>query len=764
MLFCRRYEGSDGTIQTPNAINYRALRRRIHEVRAASLRNATSSDRPGLPQTSLDQEAIKVDLEHATKGFRSFVSAQHERILDQINKLEIDLAQDPRSIHLRQDTWAHFRDRLHEQALLVKTQTQAIQRIIIKISERLDVDISKLAKQIDGLQDIQRSYESTIDRVETIWERLTENNGKSLTINNLEFAAHPHLLQKTDLIYLITTSWKVEGDAVHSAPKSSIPSTLTLIVQNLAAAGKCDMIQTMLSFTDFEGRTPLHQAVRLNQPDVVRTLVELIFNYVQSHDILIATDRVGFTPFALGAHYGTINALRALIGATHGAFANVRDLMAGVGADHDARLEALARHTAQRGYDEILRILLLAGVRVDVPDENGETAFHLAARHGHVECVTTIVKSTKTLDPKNAFYIRTPLILAAMEGRADVVRALLAEGVDANASDYMGWKAFDHAVFRGHASVIPLLAPITTPTRPDFSQRSFQPSSHSEISATTTPVINNTHTAYMVYLGTLDIRHPVEPLQIYANHIPPQLRCPTYSLVITLEDGTGDGKLAENDEKKQKQGAEENSYRVDVPIRDEDQGADKPYTFHSKDSSPQGPTLVFELTPTFGTKLKTRAIARACVPLRSFPRRPLWMEREPLECGRFAVPLIGVGVCTSCSVRSGGGAGVVAEVRFDLAVIKPFGGQLRSDSASTNLTANPASPGHHRTNLTTKADTASTRTEESTSPRTMVVGHRGLGMNRTLANGWAPSGLQLGENTVMSFQAAAKHGAEFVEF
>lgn len=48
------------------------------------------------------------------------------------------------------------------------------------------------------------------------------------------------------------------------------------------------------------------------------------------------------------------------------------------------------------------------------------------------------------------------------------------------------------------------------------------------------------------------------------------------------------------------------------------------------------------------------------------------------------------------------------------------------------------------------------------SPHTLLIGHRGLGMNKPVLQGECK--LQLGENTIPSFKEAYKSGAQFVEF
>ena len=54
---------------------------------------------------------------------------------------------------------------------------------------------------------------------------------------------------------------------------------------------------------------------------------------------------------------------------------------------------------------------------------------------------------------------------------------------------------------------------------------------------------------------------------------------------------------------------------------------------------------------------------------------------------------------------------------------------------------------------------------DTASPMLVVVGHRGCGKNRMLPRGGVPDGRSsIRENTIVSFNLAARNGAQFVEF
>jgi glycerophosphoryl diester phosphodiesterase len=62
-------------------------------------------------------------------------------------------------------------------------------------------------------------------------------------------------------------------------------------------------------------------------------------------------------------------------------------------------------------------------------------------------------------------------------------------------------------------------------------------------------------------------------------------------------------------------------------------------------------------------------------------------------------------------------------------------------------------------------DAADTAEPASSSPMLVVVGHRGSGKNKVLPAGAAPEARpSIRENTITSFNLAARSGAQFVEF
>ena len=84
---------------------------------------------------------------------------------------------------------------------------------------------------------------------------------------------------------------------------------------------------------------------------------------------------------------------------------------------------------ASRGYSEILRILLSHGAPINVRDNEGNCAIHLATLNGHLDCVKLLMDKRCLAHVGNIHY-HNPLIIAAAKGHVQIVNRLLDRGVD----------------------------------------------------------------------------------------------------------------------------------------------------------------------------------------------------------------------------------------------------------------------------------------------------------------------------------------------
>ena len=123
----------------------------------------------------------------------------------------------------------------------------------------------------------------------------------------------------------------------------------------------------------------------------------------------------------------------------------------------DSFLNQYLYSASSDGYEAIVTILLALGTDVNVKNDYGSTALHIASFNGHEAVVAKLLAalltaggdvSLKTLKGSTALYI------ASQNGHEAVVDKLLAAGVDVNAKNDYGSTALHIASFNGHEAVV----------------------------------------------------------------------------------------------------------------------------------------------------------------------------------------------------------------------------------------------------------------------------------------------------------------------
>ncbi|KAK5069012.1 Glycerophosphocholine phosphodiesterase [Cryomyces antarcticus] len=89
---------------------------------------------------------------------------------------------------------------------------------------------------------------------------------------------------------------------------------------------------------------------------------------------------------------------------------------------------------AKSNFFSIVRLLVEAGVDINYQDEQGETALHVAARFGHVECAKALLEGSTSqkvdLDVPEKTFAWTPLFIASVDDHLPIVELLIAAGAD----------------------------------------------------------------------------------------------------------------------------------------------------------------------------------------------------------------------------------------------------------------------------------------------------------------------------------------------
>lgn len=104
----------------------------------------------------------------------------------------------------------------------------------------------------------------------------------------------------------------------------------------------------------------------------------------------------------------------------------------------DARGCSALMLAAWNGHFEIVKELLVRGVRIDSRDQDAWTALTFAARFGRLDIAHLLLERGAQRDPASVSNDRTPLMHAVLMGHIEIARVLLDYGADATKTDRHG--------------------------------------------------------------------------------------------------------------------------------------------------------------------------------------------------------------------------------------------------------------------------------------------------------------------------------------
>ncbi|KAL1877363.1 hypothetical protein VTK73DRAFT_8658 [Phialemonium thermophilum] len=189
---------------------------------------------------------------------------------------------------------------------------------------------------------------------------------------------------------------------------------------------------------DNAGHAALHHAAWKGHGEVV----ELLASRGATVD---SRDAEGKTALVIAARTGALDMLRVLL--QHGASTDIGNTD-GMNALHFA---------ASYKFNDGLRLLLEKTTDPNLPDRKGTAPLHWAAYHGDAETIRVLAAGGADIDARTNKTHMTPLMLAVMGRRNDVVLALLEAKAKMELRDTQGVTAREHAVRLGHDDIVKIL-------------------------------------------------------------------------------------------------------------------------------------------------------------------------------------------------------------------------------------------------------------------------------------------------------------------
>lgn len=548
---------------------------------------------------------------------------------------------------------------------------------------------------------------------------------KSSQLNDEEPAA-VRFVENHSLNYITPASASSGGPTPSKLKESALVTLddehvklLVYVLDNL----KPDQQVALISKDSF-GRLPLHYAAQFGIVVICQLVMKYMqdwgqFNVERGIDALEWQDNEGLAPLHLAVIGGHPLSTQALL--TGENWKGQNDHKTAVIRDVSKSSAVLALAT-KSNFTKIVQLLVEAGVDINWQDQTGETALHMAARFGHPDCAKILLEGTKDqkADPElteNTFSW-TPLHVAAVDGHLSIVELLITAGSDIDKFDASGWTAKEHAALRGHLSIAQRLAEVESkpsalkPNGRSSPLRSSSPSlvassvdaSRSQIPKTE-PVKSFGHrylTKESLILVSLGSMDMRKEVPAVSLDRIPITKAHATQLDTALSVVVSAS------------GAQGEPTIIDIPVQDNI--STEPIVFTTMDASQA--QLYFDIVPTYAGN-EERKVGRGVAILSSI-KPSVGLKRMSLQ-GDVSVPILSTNL------------DVIGCVNFNFLIITPFS--------------------HPNMEITSKQ----TYWREMSS--TMLIGHRGLGKNIT-----SNKSLQLGENTLQSFIAAANLGANYVEF
>lgn len=189
--------------------------------------------------------------------------------------------------------------------------------------------------------------------------------------------------------------------------------------------------------------TPFHYVALAGNNEILMQML----SYMNPTEIAKALNRqnaVGWTPLLIGSHKGHMELVNNLLG-NHSRV----DVF-----DNDGR--SALHLAAERGYLQVCDALLTHKAFINSKSRVGRTSLHLAAMNGYAHLVNFLIKDHNAVVDILTLKKQTPLHLAAGAGQLEVCKLLLDLGANIDATDDQGQKPIHAASQNNFSEVVKL--------------------------------------------------------------------------------------------------------------------------------------------------------------------------------------------------------------------------------------------------------------------------------------------------------------------
>ncbi|KAI1006516.1 Glycerophosphocholine phosphodiesterase [Podosphaera aphanis] len=619
--------------------------------------------------------------------------------------------------------------KIDDVTIMEKSLTEAMINLDSPEIQKLFIDLLQRAISSKSTQSIKYFLENirSLEESDDIYQRNCVHRlvisicRSSSTIEKSLDAAPITSVESTDDMHFLMPASIPEFSPIRSRHSSecdqlSLDNENAKLLDHVLTSIKSDQ-HAILKSRDAYGRMPLHYAA---QSGLV-VICELIMKYMREWnldtlengiDSFKWQDDQGFAPLHLSILGGHLLTTRALL--------NYKCCTNGSNKDISSARRILSESSTalalatKLNFIDILKLLIDASANINQQDEAGETALHIAARFGHADCAEELLRQKANFELVDKKFSWTPLHVACVDGHLSIVELLIQAGADLKKPDASGWTAKEHAALRGHMEI----ARRILSALPNFEEETLTTVSTfpNLLSVDASSSLNHNST-------------PVEPIKTFGH------RFLTNDSMILVSLGSTDMRKKIPAIKLEKipiaqahstlldtalsvivhpEGAQGEPVIIDLPVHD--RIITEPIVFTTSDAAKV--KLYFDIVPKYSGSRKDK-VGRG-VALLSSIKQAVGSKRMNLR-GDLSVPILGTNL------------EVIGIVNFNFLIITPFS--------------------HPNMSINTK------QTYWKQMSTTMLIGHRGLGKNVN-----TKKSLQLGENTLQSFIAAASLGANYVEF